>query len=71
MDLSKCTNREKEIIKMIAEYGYFTYKDLSDVLYISQKTLRKHFRNIYKKLHIHSIPELIYNYYIEKIGDKV
>lgn len=46
------TNREKEILKLVAE-GYKN-KDIAEMLFISVKTVEKHRDNLMKKLDLHS-----------------
>ena len=46
------TQREKEIMKLIAE-GYNS-QTIADLLYISEKTVRKHRSNIMRKLDLHN-----------------
>lgn len=57
------TNREKEIVKLIAE-GYRS-KDIAEQLSISIKTVEKHRSNLMKKLDLHSVSSLT-NYAIQK-----
>jgi|SRR5690554_2093822 len=51
------TPREKEILSGLVE-GH-NFKSIADSLYISIETVRFHFRNIYKKLHVHSQSEAV------------
>jgi DNA-binding NarL/FixJ family response regulator len=51
------TPREKEILKGLVEGKSF--KTIADALFISIETVRFHFRNIYKKLHVHSQSEAV------------
>ncbi len=51
------TPREKEILTGLVE-GY-NFKAIADSLFISIETVRFHFRNIYKKLHVHSQSEAV------------
>jgi DNA-binding NarL/FixJ family response regulator len=51
------TPREKEILTGLVE-GH-NFKFIADSLYISIETVRFHFRNIYKKLHVHSQSEAV------------
>jgi DNA-binding NarL/FixJ family response regulator len=51
------TPREKEILKGLVEGRSF--KAIADSLFISIETVRFHFRNIYKKLHVHSQSEAV------------
>jgi len=46
------TQRESEVLQEIA-IG-LSYKKIAEKLYISDKTVRKHTENIYRKLHIHT-----------------
>ncbi len=51
------TPREKEILSGLVEGNSF--KVIADSLFISIETVRFHFRNIYKKLHVHSQSEAV------------
>jgi DNA-binding NarL/FixJ family response regulator len=51
------TPREKEILSGLVEGNSF--KAIADSLFISIETVRFHFRNIYKKLHVHSQSEAV------------
>jgi len=51
------TPREKEILSGLVE-GH-NFKFIADSLFISIETVRFHFRNIYKKLHVHSQSEAV------------
>ncbi len=51
------TPREKEILSGLVE-GH-NFKAIADSLFISVETVRFHFRNIYKKLHVHSQSEAV------------
>lgn len=51
------TPREKEILSGLVE-GH-NFKHIADSLFISIETVRFHFRNIYKKLHVHSQSEAV------------
>lgn len=53
----KLTNREREILLLLAD-GHST-KTISSKLYITMSTLRKHIRNIYSKLKVHSMVEAL------------
>ena len=56
------TNREREIIKLIAEGN--RSKDIAEYLSISIKTVEKHRSNLMKKLDLHSVSSLT-NYAIQ------
>jgi DNA-binding NarL/FixJ family response regulator len=51
------TPREKEVLGGLVEGN--SYKAIADTLNISVETVRFHFRNIYKKLHVHSQSEAV------------
>jgi len=51
------TPREKEVLGGLIEGN--SYKAIADSLFISVETVRFHFRNIYKKLHVHSQSEAV------------
>lgn len=51
------TPREKEVLSGLVEGS--SYKAIADTLFISVETVRFHFRNIYKKLHVHSQSEAV------------
>ena len=51
------TFREKEIVALV-EKGY-SYKQMSESLYVTTYTINYHLKNIYKKLNIHSKSELL------------
>jgi len=74
--MENLTARELQILGLAAK-GYKN-KDISKKLYISYKTLRKHFENIYKKLEVHCDRAAIAWYYkkienktVDKIVDNV
>ncbi len=56
-DLESLTSREKEILGKLVEGNSF--KAIADSLFISIETVRFHFKNIYKKLHVHSQSEAV------------
>jgi DNA-binding NarL/FixJ family response regulator len=51
------TSREQQILVGLVEGNNF--KAIADSLFISIETVRFHFRNIYKKLHVHSQSEAV------------
>lgn len=53
----KLTFREKEIVALV-EKG-FSYKQMSESLFVTTYTVNYHLKNIYKKLGIHSKTELL------------
>ncbi|RYF85110.1 MAG: response regulator transcription factor [Chitinophagaceae bacterium] len=60
-ELSKLSVREKEILDLLCK-GY-RYKEISDQLFISTETVRKHIRNIYEKLQVNSRTDAINKVY--------
>lgn len=59
------TPREKEILSSLVEGNSF--KVIADSLFISIETVRFHFRNIYRKLHVHSQSEAVVKALKEKL----
>lgn len=57
LQLSKLTEREIEILKLIAEG--FSNKEIGDQLFISHRTVDTHRTNLMKKLEVHNIAGLI------------
>lgn len=51
------TKREKEVLSGLVEGS--SYKAIANNLHISVDTVRFHFRNVYKKLHVHSQSEAV------------
>lgn len=51
------TEKEKEVVRFLLR-GY-TYKAISQELYITENTMKYHVKNIYQKLHINSKMELV------------
>jgi len=56
-EFSRLTNREREILQLIAE-GY-TSKQIAEMLFISVKTVDNHRANIMNKLEIHDTAGLV------------
>lgn len=63
-EFSRLTNREREILQLIAEG--FTSKQIGEMLFISDKTVENHRANIMGKLDIHDTAGLVR--YAVKIG---
>ncbi len=59
--LDVLSKREKEILEMIAKG--LLYKEISDCLFISTETVRKHVRHIYDKLHVDNRIEAVNKFY--------
>ena len=58
-------SEEKEILKGLADA--FTYKKLAEKLFISPHTVRTHIKNIYEKLHVHSLMKAVSKARMERI----
>lgn len=63
-EFSRLTNREREVLQLIAE-GY-TSQVISKMLYVARKTIENHRANIMKKLDLHDTASLVK--YAIKIG---
>ncbi|MBU0490206.1 response regulator transcription factor [bacterium] len=59
------TPREKELLQSLVNGR--NYKAIADSFYISIETVRFHFRNIYKKLHVHSQSQAVAKAIREKL----
>jgi DNA-binding NarL/FixJ family response regulator len=60
-ELSKLSNREKEILEHLAKG--LLYKEIAATLFISQETVRKHVYHIYEKLHVNNRVEAINKFF--------
>lgn len=52
------TSREFEVVSLIVFHGY-TNKELADSLVISEKTVKNHVANIFRKMNITSVRKLM------------
>jgi DNA-binding NarL/FixJ family response regulator len=59
------TPREKEVLACVV--NGLSYKMVADALFISYETVRTHIKNIYEKLHVASLTELVHKTMKEKI----
>lgn len=59
------TNRESEVLTQLCEGK--SYKMIAETLYISEETVRRHIKNIYKKLEVHSKSEAVAKAIREKL----
>jgi DNA-binding NarL/FixJ family response regulator len=59
--IAELSKREKEILEMIAKG--MLYKEISDLLFISSETVRKHVYHIYDKLHVNNRIEAVNKFY--------
>ncbi|MCH7789086.1 MAG: response regulator transcription factor [Acidobacteria bacterium] len=57
VDGESLTEREREVLQLVAR-GH-TYKEIGEELFIAEKTVENHTRNILKKLHLNRKNELI------------
>ena len=55
--LEMLTNREKEILELLAKG--FLYKEIATKLFISNETVKSHIHNIYDKLHVQTRTEAL------------
>ena len=55
--LEKLTNREHEVLQLVAEGN--TNKEIAEVLVVSESTVEKHRANVMKKLDVSDLPSLI------------
>lgn len=51
------TTREQEVLSNLCDGK--SYKKIADTLFISEETVRRHLKNIYKKLEVHSKSEAV------------
>ncbi len=63
----RLTDRELEVLKLVAQG--LSNKDLAELLFISENTVKNHVRNILEKLHLHSRMEAVVYAMREKILD--
>jgi DNA-binding NarL/FixJ family response regulator len=59
-DVQRLTPREGEVLEQLAKG--FRYKEIVDILHISQGTLHSYIRTIYEKMHVHSRTEAVVKY---------
>ena len=64
-EMTTFTPKEKEIIDLICKYGIGTrgIKQVAEYLIVSITTVKTHLNNIYKKMGVKSLAELVYVYY--------
>ena len=55
------SKREKEILEMLSKG--LLYKEISDAVFISTETVRKHVYHIYEKLHVTNRVEAVNKYF--------
>lgn len=65
--MENLTCREKEVLKDILVT--LNIKDTAENLYISLATMKTHLRNIYLKLDVHNMAELVKYIYTLKINE--
>lgn len=59
------TNRETEVLSQLCKG--MSYKMIADSLFISEETVRRHIKNIYRKLEVHSKSEAVAKALKEKL----
>ena len=65
---TELTKAEKEVYKAICEKGVLSHKALAKYLNLSIATVKTHIANIYTKRLVHSIAELVFQYFTENKG---
>jgi len=60
-EISKLTNREKEILEWLSKG--LTYKEIAANLFLSPETIRKHVYHIYEKLHVTNRVEAVNKFF--------
>lgn len=65
LHIYRITKREEEIINLLMDG--FSYKEITQRLYISITTLRSHIINIFKKKQVNSLQQLLVKEYKRKI----
>lgn len=63
--MHRLSDREMEIFQDIVNSA--NYKETAKNLFVSENTVKTHVYNIFKKLNLHSISELIRFYYVQQI----
>lgn len=61
ISIAELSRREREILEMIAKG--MVYKEISELLFISAETVRKHVYHIYDKLHVNNRVEAVNKFY--------
>ena len=61
------TERELEVCNLIKK-GVLEYKEIAAKLFVSKTTIQTHINNIFLKLKVHSLKELVY-YLVKKDTD--
>lgn len=59
--VGELSKREKEILEMISKG--MTYREIAELVFISQETVRKHVYHIYNKLHVNNRVEAVNKFY--------
>lgn len=70
-NLFEITPKESLIIKTICEDGIFTKKKLAEHFFLSEYTISTHLNNIYEKLNVHTMAELVYVYYTKGLKNEI
>lgn len=61
------TPKELEVFFAIVEKRILDTNSLAKKFFVSKNTIRTHLHNIYGKLNVHSMTELVYRYYNNEI----
>lgn len=60
------TKQEKKVFDLIVLEGCLTRKKIAEKLVVADCTINSQLNAIYSKLDVHSMAELVYNYYTGK-----
>ena len=67
--INKLTERQREIYNAICVEGITKRKDLMNFFHISRGTIIAHLNAIYEIFNVHSVADLIYMHYQNKINN--
>ena len=68
LHIHRITKREEEIINLLMDG--FSYKDITQNLYISTTTLKSHLVNIFEKKQVNSLQQLLVKEYKKKLNSQ-
>ena len=59
--VAELSKREQEVLEMISKG--MTYREIAEILFLAQETIRKHVYHIYNKLHVNNRVEAVNKFY--------
>ena len=59
--VAELSKREQEVLEMISKG--MTYREIAEILFLAQETIRKHVYHIYDKLHVNNRVEAVNKFY--------